>query len=523
MRTTHFDAIRDVLRLSENGRGYRDIAFALNMSKTTVVAIINKCRENNISFAQATDENSADIMKLIYPWYESQSTAQKPEPVWEDIHQRLTTTRHNLKSLWTEYREGCPAGYSYSQFCQRYSDWRGNIHQLSMPINHEPGDIICVDWAGDTIACVRGHGLKDGMLSAHFFIGVLSFSSYPHVEAFPDEKQYSWILAHRHMYQRFSGSSRLLVPDNCKTAISRSNLWDPDKNPVYKEMSDYYNTAVVPARVRRARDKSHAEESVRYYETWIIQKAEDRVKRYGAFSSFVDLNQFIGEELQKLVMEPFQKRPGSRHSVFMKIERPALRPIPVKPFDIMERKKFTVPNNYHVPYRDHYYSVSHVLYKKEVFLVAGMESLKIFDGNGVLVASHLLSDDPIRRYVTQDGHMPRNHEAYQRYRWQDGAYYRAQADKIGDGCHQFIDDLLKRDKYEETAYKSCQGVLSAANNANIGPARVEMACSKCIMIGSVSYGSFKSILDRGLETADVQPPDMAAPAHSNLRNPCEFK
>lgn len=207
----------------------------------------------------------------------------------------------------------------------------------------------------------------------------------------------------------------------------------------------------------------------------------------------------------------------------MKIERPMLRPIPAKPFDVLERKKLTVPNNYHVPYRSHYYSVPSVLYKKEVLLVAGMESLKIFDSNGVLVASHFLSDDPIRRYVTQDGHMPKNHEAYQSYRRQDGAYYRAQAAKIGDGCHRFVDALLKRDKYEETAYKSCQGVLSSASNANIGPARVDMACSKCIMIGSVSYGSFKSILDKGLETADIQPADVAAPAHSNLRNPSEFK
>jgi transposase len=462
-------------------------------------------------------------MGLLYPGLRSGRAAQKPEPAWEEAHRRLTTTRHNLKSLWEEYRADYPYGYGYSQFCQRYNDWHGSIQQLSMPQNHEPAESICVDWAGEKLRCVRGNGLKDGMLEAHFFVGVLTFSNYAHVEAFPDEKQYSWILAHRHMYQRFEGSTRLLIPDNCRTAISRSNLWDPEKNPVYQELSDYYNTAIVPARVRKASDKSAVEGSVRYYETWIIQKIADWVSKHGAFSDFYDLNRFINEELYKLSLKGFQKRPGSRFSVFTQIEKPALRPLPDKPFDIMERKEFIVSNNYHIPYRGHYYSVLYTLFKKKVVLVAGLESLKIFDTAGVLVAAHQISHDPYRLYVTIDGHMPKNHEAYHKFRMQDGSYYRAQALKIGDGCFGLIEALLKRDKHEETAYKSCQGILSSAGNTKIGPARVEQACTKCMLIGGISYRCFKSILDKNLEGVEIASPDKASPVHENLRDPNEFK
>ena len=522
MRKTHFSDIRSILRMNESGKGYRQIADDLNISKTTVAFIMSKCRENNITFERADDENAAVVMGLIYP-EPGRRAAQKPEPVWEDVCRRLTTTRHNLKTLWEEYRGDYPDGYGYSQFCQRYNDWKGSIRQLSMSQNHEPGETTCVDWAGDTVECVRNYGSRGALLKAHFFVGVLSFSSYAHVEAFPDEKQYSWMTAHRHMYRRFGGSTRYLVPDNCRTAISRTNLWDPGKNPLYKELSDYYSTAIVPARVKKASDKSPVEGSVRYYETWIIQKVADRVSRHGAFSNFTDLNRYIGDELQTLMFKPFQKRPGSRFTVFSQIEKPTLRPLPDKPFEIMERKDLIVPNNYHVPYRDHYYSVSHTLFKKEVVLVAGVESLKIFDKTGVLVATHQISHDPFRRYVTLDGHMPKNHEAYQKYRRQDGAYYRAQAAKIGDGCFSLVDALLKRDKYEETAYKSCQGILSSANNTKIGAARVDHACAKCMLIGGVSYGSFKSILDKNLESADVASIDKASPVHENLRDPKEFK
>jgi transposase len=523
MRATHFNDIKSVLRMSEAGIGYRQIGEALGMSKTTITSIMNACRENNITFATATDENSAEVMGLIYSGYGVEQAAQKPEPDWEDVHRRLTSTRHNLRSLWSEYRGYCPDGYGYSQFCYRYNNWRGSAGQLSMPQNYEPGDSICVDWAGDTVACVRGYGLQDDMVAAHFFVGVLNFSSYAHVEAFPDEKQYSWILAHCHMYNKFRGSCRLLVPDNCRTAITRASLWDPEKNPVYKELADYYNTAIVPARVRKARDKSVAEGAVKFYETWIIQKVADRAARHGAFSDFADLNRFIGDELQALMCNSFQKRPGSRLSIFTQIEKPALRPIPEKPFETMERKEFTVFENYHIPYRDHFYSVPYTLFKKKVVLVAGMDSLKIYDKNGVLVAAHQISCDPVRRYVTIDAHMPRNHAAYQTYRKYDGAYYRAQALKIGGGCYQFVDALLKRDKFEETAYRSCQAVLSSAKNINIGPARVEKACAKCVLIGGISYKSFKSILNRNLEDADIAPPNKAAPIHGNIRGPSEFK
>ena len=523
MRMTHFNDIMYILRASEAGKSYRQIAGDLGISKTTVTFVINKCHENNITCAQITDENSSVVMGLLYPGLNTGQAPRKTEPVWEEIHRRLTTTRHNLKSLWEEYRGNYPNGYGYSQFCQRYNDWHGSIKQLSMPQNHEPGEVICVDWAGDTIECVRGYGLRDGLIVAHFFIGVLSFSNFAYVEAFPDEKQYSWILAHCRMYQRFEGSTRYLTPDNCRTAISHSNLWDPVKNSVYKELSDHYNTAIVPARVKKASDKSTVEGSVRFYETWILQKVADRVSRHGAFSDFADLNRYIYEELETLMLKGFQKRPGSRLSIFTQIEKPTLRPLPDKPFDIMERREFTVPNNYHIPYRGHYYSVLHTYYKKKVVLVAGMETLKIFDKAGILLATHRISHDPIRLYVTLDGHMPKNHEAYQRFRRQDGAYYRTQALKIGDNCFQLIDALLKRDKHEETAYKSCQGILSSANNINIGPARVERACAKCMQIGGISYYSFKSILDKNLEDTFVASADKASPIHENLRNPNEFK
>jgi transposase len=492
------------------------------MSKTTVSNILNKCRDHNITSEKATDENSGYIIGLIYPSRGAVRKASKKEPDWDEVHRRLTTTRHNLSSLWEEYAENCEDVYSYSQFCQRYNNWNGSISKLRMVQNPEPGEIIYVDWTGDKLACVLAHNARDKMQTAHFFVGVLAFSSYAHVEAFPDEKQRSWSLAHIHMFERFSGSTAIITSDNCRTSIAKANLRDPEKNPIYSDLADHYNTAIVPTRIYRPTDKGTVVCEVKYYETWIIQKVADRVEAHGAFYSFVDLNQFVEAELQKLMLKNFTNRPGSRLTIFTQVEKPTLRPLPQAPFDVLERKELSVPSSYHIPYLDHYYSVPHTLFKQKVSLVAGLNTIKVYDKAGVMVAFHQISADPFRRYVTLDEHMPKNHLAYRDYCRQDGAYYRLTAKTIGPNCYALIDALLTRDKYEETAYKSCQAIISAAKNSKIGRDRVELTCAKCISIGAIRYASFKSILDKKLESASVVSSNSAITAHDNLRNPNEF-
>lgn len=87
----------------------------------------------------------------------------------------------------------------------------------------------------------------------------MTYSQYPYVEAFADEKQPSWIATYVHMYEYFNGVARILVPDNCKTVVEHNHGWkDPRVNAIYQEMAEYYSTAVFPERVRTPKDKSNA-------------------------------------------------------------------------------------------------------------------------------------------------------------------------------------------------------------------------------------------------------------------------
>ena len=81
-------------------------------------------------------------------------------------------------------------------------------------------------------------------------------SSYPFVEAFPNETQENWIQGHIDALEWYGGVPKIFVPDNCKTAVKHTNLYDPELNHAYRNLSLHYGVAVIPARIVKPWDKA---------------------------------------------------------------------------------------------------------------------------------------------------------------------------------------------------------------------------------------------------------------------------
>ena len=130
------------------------------------------------------------------------------------------------KLLWTEYMEECRANgdepLMYSQFYYHIQQDEQK-RRATMHINRKPGEQVEVDWAGDTATIIDPD--TGEIIKAYIFVGVMTYSQYAYVEAFLDTKQKSWIHAHVHMYEFFGGVAKILVPDNCKTAVIRNGGW----------------------------------------------------------------------------------------------------------------------------------------------------------------------------------------------------------------------------------------------------------------------------------------------------------
>ena len=229
-----------------------------------------------------------------------------------------------------------------------------------MHISRKPGEQIEVDWAGDTAQIIDPD--TGETVPAFLFVGVMTYSQYPYVEAFINEKQRAWITAHVHMYEYFGGVTRILVPDNTKTAVIHSRDWyTQELNTVYHEMAEYYNTAIIPARVRAPKDKPNAEGTVGVISTWITAALRNE-----QFFSLTELNRAIREKLAEFIHRPFQKKEGSRYEIFHDEELPLLAKLPAAPYELAEWKQATVQFNYHISVDGMLYSVPYEYIKRKV-------------------------------------------------------------------------------------------------------------------------------------------------------------
>jgi len=516
MRCLDFMKITEILRLKEmNLFTYRDIADSVGCSKTTVGEILNKCKECGLTYEAARSMTQDQINNLIYP--DSFGPKQvKDEPDWEAIHARLQSSRRiNLQYIWeNEYRPEHTDGYSYSRFCAKYANWKTVTgKKVILPQEREPGKELFIDWIGDTLSCVTDYDTGE-VHDAHFFVTTLGDGSYPFVEAFPDETQLNWNQGHIDALEWYGGLPRVFVPDNCKTAVIHTSLYDPEINHAYRDMARHYGIAIIPARVVKPKDKAAVESSVGWLETWLIEWLKNKI-----YFSFEALNHDIRERVVELSKRKFKHREGSRESVFLALDKPCLRPLPKEPFESYKTKLVKrVSYNYHLECDGYYYSVPYQYCNQPVVMHIYAKKIEIFTTGGDRIAIHQKRFSG-RRYVTEAVHMPENHQAVVAFRAYDGKYYRKKAISIGFFAGRFVDILLEKADFEEQAYKSCMAVINFSRT--YGNARVEKACEKAIDLNSVTYTTLKNILKNGQESQPVvvnsSDADTPTPYHENLR------
>ena len=238
---------REIIRLTGLGFSQRNIMASCGVAQKTVVKVQKRARELNLSWPLDESMTDAELQKLMFS-KENTVSSTKRMPDYDHIRKELLRNGVSKKLLWTEYMEDCrQAGEEplmYSQFCY-YIQQDENKRRATMHINRKPGEQVEVDWAGDIAKLVDPY--TGEITEAYIFVGVMTYSQYAYVEAFADEKQQSWIDAHVHMYEYFGGVAKILVPDNCKTAVIHNKGWKDQRiNAVYHELAEHYGTAIIP-------------------------------------------------------------------------------------------------------------------------------------------------------------------------------------------------------------------------------------------------------------------------------------
>jgi transposase len=502
--------IKEVLRLHHSSSlSQRKIATSLNLSVGVVNKYLDLTKQAGITWPLPDEMTNDKLDELL------KKTKPTPEIIFAPVdlmyvHQELKRKHMTLQLLWEEYceKQKEQPNYSYSQFCRLYRVW-SKKQSPSMRQTHKAGDKLFIDYVGDTVLIIDH--FTGEIRPAQIFVAVMGASNYAYAEATWTQSLPDWIGSHVRAFRFFGGVVNLLVPDNLRSAINKACRYEPEVNRTYADMVTHYNTAVLPARPYKAKDKAKAEGGVLLTQRWILARLRNR-----QFFSLEELNEAIAELLDRLNHRPFKKLQGNRYEQFHAIDKPALKPLPDKDYEYAEFLTARVNMDYHIEVEKHYYSVPFQLVREEVDVRFNNRIVEIFY-HSKRIAIHKRSF-LLWKHSTISEHMPKAHQKYAG--WSPGSFLN-QAIKIGPKTRDVVKEILISFKHPEQSYRSCQGLLSLAKKYS--KERLEKACEYALIIGSPRRKSVLSILEKKLDqtsAAKIEPEQSKSLSlHENIRGP----
>jgi len=477
--------IKDVLRLKfESELSKRQIARCCHISRPTVTEYLTRFAEAGLSWPAAAELDDATLEHKLYPSAPALPVLARTVPDWSQVHRELQRKGVTLALLWHEYKATDPEGYQYSWFCNQYRAWAGKL-DVVMRQAHRAGEKLFVDYAGQTVEVVDRR--TGEVRQAQIFVAVLGASNYTYAEATWTQQLADWIGSHVRVFEFLGGTSEVIVPDNLRSGVSKAHRYEPDLNPTYQDLANHYGVAVLPARVRRPRDKAKAEAGVLLVERWILAALRNQT-----FFSLEALNREIARLLKRLNERAFKKLPGSRRELFEQLDRPALHPLPAQAYEFAQWKKVRVNIDYHVEIEGHYYSVPYQLLRRQLDARYTARTVECFH-KGQRVASHIRSLLK-GHHTTLPEHMPKSHRQYAEWtpqrliRW---------AGKTGSATAAVVQTILERRAHPQQGFRSCLGIMRLGKS--FGQDRLEAACRRALKLGCCTYKSIESILRQGLD------------------------
>jgi len=475
----------------EKGISADRTALALKVSKGTVINTIERFKQSQLSWPLPDDMSDSALEHALYPPKPKIPTVGATElPSLSYIEQELAKKHVTLQCLYDEYCQNSPEVVSRATFYRYVTHNRSRSY--CMPMEYKGGDLLYIDYSGDGLFYVNRDTGK--IIDVELFCCCWGASSYSYAEATHSQKKEDFVYSHPRAFSYFGVVPHGLVPDNLKSGIKVPDRYDPIANPLYGCMAQHYTTVILPARIRRPQDKAKVESGVLHIQRFILARLRNR-----QFFSLFEINTAIRELLEEFNTRPMKDYGNqSRRERFERLDRPYAQPLSTEPFRVTELKlNVLVGKNYHIRYKDHFYSVHYSYVGKRVTVRRCGGMVEIVYDNQILTR-HLYSTNKYR-YKTKTEHMP---NAHQFVKGLTPGWIMAQAAKVGPHTINITAAIMRRAEHVQQGFNAALGVLQLAK-AYTGP-RLEAACQRCLHFKTPSYRALKSVLQNSL---DKQPLD----------------
>ena len=505
--------IKQLLQLHKQGMKINTIARTLDISRNTVKSYLHKLLLLGIDI---------DILlSLDDPILEGRFHAGNP--AYSDgrfdyfkshlgYYQTELKRKHvTRKILWQEYRSEQPQGYGYTQFCYHLSQ-QTIAGKPTMVLNHTAGEKMYVDFAGDKLPYINPQ--TGETVQCQVFVACLPYSDYSFAMAVASQSIEDFLHALSCALAFFGGAPQVLVPDNLKAAIVKANRYDPEINRALEDFANHYGLTVIPARVRKPRDKALVENQVKLIYARVYAKLRNE-----QFFDLQSLNAAIVQKNREHTQTRMQQKPYSREEKFLADEKALLQALPQTPFELKYYKELKVAQNNHVYLAQdkHHYSVPYAYTGMKAKLIFTRTIVRIYVKNE-LVATHARSFKP-GAYSTVKEHLCSHH---QHYLDRSPTYYIKQAAKSSAVFASLVELMFGNTRYPELLYRSCDGLLSLQRKTQAST--FEKACQMAIDNQNYSYRFINQILKNKMtemheEQLQTQKP---LPKHTNIRGKTYF-
>lgn len=504
--------IKQLLRLYQQGHGKKAIARELGMSKNTVKTYLQKIEKGEYDIQS--------LLSLDDPLLEGKLFAGSPsykEHKYEIVAEELEYYSRELgrvgvtrKELWEEYLEKHPDGYRYTQFCHHLGQYLKKKNP-SMVLQHKAGEKLFIDFAGKPLSYINRE--TGEVIQCQVFVACLPYSDYCFAMAVHSQRTDDFIYALGCCLKHLGGVPRVLVPDNLKSAVVKADRYEPGINQVLEDFANHYGTTVIPARVRKPKDKALVENQVKIIYSRVYAKL-----RKLQFFDIASLNTAIAEKVRCHNQTRMQRKDYCRQEKFLSDEKPQLAALPQNGFEVKFYKQLKVAKNNHVclnPDR-HYYSVPYTCIGSMVEVVYTRSMVRIYAG-GQQLAIHQRSSKA-GGYTTVKEHLCSQHQYYLD---RSPDYYISKARQRSEVFSLVVARLFEKGLYPELLYRSCDGLLALERKAD--NQQFEQACAMALHYDNCSYAFIRNLLKNKMTGQNQSFTGKALPVHGNIRGAVCYK
>lgn len=469
-----------IARLLETGHSQRSIAEKLTVSRRTVSKVKEVLDSKNITSEELLQMSESDFLKF-FPISKNGNDIMYHLPDYSVLVLELARKGVTMQLLWEEYAEKCKqeqlVPYQLTQFKLYFQEYLKTTEFKDI-IQHRPGELVEVDWAGTKIYFTNPYASE--VFSAYLFVGCLPFSQYVYAEAFFNMKEERFLTAHIHMFDYFKGSPSIIICDNLRTGVIISKGKEKRVHPKYEELANHYHANVLPTKYRKPKEKASAENSVKIATTHLIARL-----RNIQCSSLEEYNLKLRECLDLLNARQFTNKNGNRKETFESIESLYLQELPQYTYELCDWRESKVQANSHIAVNYVYYSIPYKWIGEKVNVKITKDMLEIHH-KGSLLCTHPRIEGPKGSMVTQKEHMPPYSNSYEEWNRKRFVLW---AKQIGPHTTKVVENLFDHYEIERRAYEGVRSILKLA--AIYSDQRLENAC--CLALENTSLPRYKNI------------------------------